>query len=148
MARYSAGVRTGAGSTILPVISLYGASGSGRGFVREIGVCNTTAVAVALKIVRLTNTGTQGAGLVEALHESGGRAALLTAFTTHSGDPTTGVIDMGYCATLGAAIGAAYIWTFGDTGLEIPPNDATEGIGVIPATGTGQVLDAYMVWDE
>ncbi len=148
MARFSAGVRTGAGSTTLPIISLYSASGSNRGLVVEIGVFNTTAVAVALKIVRLTNVGTQGAGLTEALYEFGGRAATLTAFTTHSGDPTSGAIDMGYNVVLGAAIGAGVIWTFGDGGIQIPANDSTEGIGVIVATGTGQVCDAYIVWDE
>jgi hypothetical protein len=146
MARFSAGVRTGAGSTTLPIISLYGGA-TGGGKVREIGVFNTTTTAVVLSLMRLTNTGTQGAGLTEAKHELGSGPALCTAFTTHSVDPTSGGIDLGYRAILGAAAGAGIIWTFGDAGIVIPA-DTTEGVAVIVATGTGQVCDAYIVWDE
>jgi hypothetical protein len=146
MARFSAGDRTGAGSTTLPIISLYGGA-TGGGKVREIGVFNTTTTAVSLKLIRLTNTGTQGNGLTEAKHELGSGPALCTAFDEHTVDPTSGGIDLGYRAILGAAAGAGIIWTFGDAGLVIPA-DTTEGVGVIVATGTGQVCDAYIVWDE
>jgi hypothetical protein len=146
MARFSAGVvSTGAGSATLPVGSLYG-SATGGGKVREIGVANTTAVAVAVRLVRLTNTGTPGTGLTEAKHELGSGPALCTAFDTHTVDPTSGLIDLGYRFRLGAAIGAGIIWTFGDAGLVIPA-DATEGIAIMPV-GTGQILDFYFVWDE
>jgi len=39
------------------------------------------------------------------------------------------------------------VWTFGDTGLEIDAGTAN-GVGVVVATGTGQVIDFYVVWDE
>ena len=53
MARYSAGITTAAGSTTLPIISLYGiAAVNGR--IVEIGVTNTTTTSVGLKIVRLS----------------------------------------------------------------------------------------------
>lgn len=146
MARYSAGVRTGAGSTTLPIISLYAAAAVG-GRIREISVFNTTTTAVALHIVRLAATGTQGAGLAEAKHDPASATAGCTAFTTHSVDPTAGAIVMGYHASLGAAIGAGVIWTFGDSGLVIPVG-TSNGIGVIVSTGTGQVCDATIVWDE
>jgi hypothetical protein len=146
MARFSSGVRTGAGSTTLPIISIYG-SATGGGRVREIGVFNTTSTAVALNLIRLTNTGTQGAGLAEAKHDPASGPALCTVFTTHTVDPTASAIDLGYRTTLGAAVGSGMVWTFGDTGLMIPI-DATEGIGVIVSTGTGQVCDSYLVWDE
>ena len=50
-------------------------------------------------------------------------------------------------AGIGAAIGAAVIFTFGDSGLRIPIGTGN-GIGVIVETGTGQVCQSYIVWDE
>lgn len=146
MPRYSAGGRsTGAGSTTLPVGSIYsGAAGPTK--IVEIGVFNTTAVAAAIKLVRLTSTGTQGAGLTEAPHENDASGAVATAFDTHSAAPTLGN-DLGYRASLGAAIGAGVIWTFDNGGLRIAPGVAN-GVGIIVASGTGQILDWYVVWDE
>lgn len=146
MARFSAGARSTAGSTTLPIGSLYGGA-TGGCKVREIGVFNTTTTAVVLALTRLTNTGTQGTGLTEAKHELGSGPALCTAFNTHSVDPTSGSIDLGYRTILGAAAGAGIIWTFGDAGIVIPA-DTTEGVGIIVATGTGQACDFYFVWDE
>lgn len=146
MARYSAGVRTGAGSTTLPLISLYGVANIG-GRIREIGLTNTTAIAVAVMLARFTTAGTPGTGLVEAKHDPNSPAASLTAFTTHSSTPPTLGDDLGYRAALGAAVGAGVIWTFGESGLLVPTGTAN-GVGVLIATGTGQVLDAYIVWDE
>lgn len=145
MARYTVGVRTGAGSTTLPLISLYGlTSPPVRGLLREIGLTNTTDVEVAVKLVRLSDLGTPGSGLVEAPADEESPIAACAAYGTHSVGPTLGV-DLPYRATLGAAKGAGTIWTFGDAGLRVKP---AKGIGVIIAVGTGQPLDAYMVWDE
>lgn len=146
MARFSAGVRTAAGSTTLPIFSLYaGATGGGR--LRELGVENTGAVAVALYLARFTTTGTQGAGLVEAKHDPNSGPALCTAVTTHTVLPTLGD-DLGYRATLGAAVGSAYAWTFWDgPGLVIPVGTAN-GVGLLVATGAGVVCDCYAIWDE
>jgi hypothetical protein len=144
MSRYSVGTRTGAGSTTLPIISLYAAASVG-GVVREIGLSNTTATAVALKLIRLTATGTQGAGLTEAKYDNDSVGPSCTGFTTHT--VTAANTDLGYRAQLGAFIGSGVIWTFGDKGLIIPPGTAN-GIGVMVSTGTGQVIDAYIVWDE
>jgi hypothetical protein len=146
MSRFSAGVLTGPGSTTLPIISLYG-SAACLPRIREIGVSNTTAVQVALKLVRLTTTGTQGAGLTEAsLTPQDGVAAIAAAFATHSVAPTLGN-DLGYRCQLGAAIGSGWVWTFGDLGLSIAVA-ANAGIGVIVENGTGQACQAYIVWDE
>jgi hypothetical protein len=146
MARFSSGlVATGAGSSTLPIGSLYGGS-TGGGRVREVGIFNTTVTALGVRLVRLTNTGTQGTGLVEAKHDLGSGPALCTAFDTHTADPTTGLIDLGYRARIGAAIGAGIVWTFGESGLVIPA-DTTEGVAIMPV-GTGQILDWYIVWDE
>jgi hypothetical protein len=149
MARFSAGVRTGAGSTTLPIISLYNAASGANAHIVEIGVFNTTATAVALKLIRLTTAGTQGAGLTETAHESVSGTANCTGFTTHSVAPTLGG-DLGYNVVLGAAIGSGVIWTFGGQGGGLTTGlvGTGNGLGVIVATGTGQVVDAYLVWDE
>jgi hypothetical protein len=150
MPRFSAGDRTAAGSTTLPIISIYSGAAT-TGVIREIGVFNTTATAVELYLCRLTSTGTQGAGLTEARHNPKKVAAACTAHTTHSVLPTLGD-DLGYRGVLGAAIGSGVIWTFGDDGLLISAADAVEavsnGIGVLVENGTGQVCQAYIVWDE
>jgi hypothetical protein len=144
MARFSTGVRTGAGSTTLPILSLYSTATIGAK-LREVGIFNTTATAVELYLCRLTTAGTQGAGIVETGHDPDNPPAC-TAFTTHTGNPTLGG-DLGYRGVLGAAIGSGIIWTFGDSGIRIPVGTGN-GIGVLVATGTGQVCQAYLVWDE
>lgn len=145
MARYSAGVVTSAGSTVLPLISLFSSATVG-GKIREIGVSNTTSTAVNLKLVRLTTQGTPGAGLTEGKYDPDSATASCTSFTTHSANPTLGD-DLGYRAILGAAVGAGFIFTFGDSGIRIPVGTAN-GIGVIVDTGTGQPIEAYIAWDE
>lgn len=143
MARHSAGVRTGAGSTTLPIISLYATAAYGPKLV-EVGVFNTTATAVALYLCRLTTTGTQGAGIVETGHDNDAAPISTLAFTTHTANPTLGG-DLGYRFTLGPAIGSGVILTF--DGIRIPLGTGN-GIGVLVATGTGQVCDAWMVWQD
>jgi hypothetical protein len=145
MARFSVGVKTTAGSTTLPIISLYN-SASVVGKLREVGAFNTTNTAVDLKLTTMTTQGTPGTGLTEANYDSGSAAAACTAFTTHTVGPTLGV-DLGYRASLGAAVGAGVIWTFGDTGIRVAAGTAN-GIGVIVENGTGQACQAYLVWDE
>jgi len=145
MARYSAGAKTSAGSTTLPLISLYSAAAVGAK-IREIGVTNTTSTAVDIKLVRLTTAGTQGTGLTEAKYDADAAAASCTAFNTHSVGPTVGD-DLGYRASLGAAIGSGVIWTFGDQGIRVPVGTGN-GVGVIVENGTGQACQAYIIWDE
>lgn len=146
MARYSVGLTTGgAGSTALPSASIY-ASANGGGALREVGIFNTTTTAVGFRLARLTTTGTQGSAQTEGVHDDNVPAtAECTVYDVHSAGPTIGT-DLGYRAQLGAAIGAGIIWTFGDTGLRIPKG-TTNGIGII-TLGTGQVVEAYFVWDE
>ena len=150
MARFSAGVLTGAGTSLQPMMSLYSPAAS-IGVLREVGAFNTTATAVAIFLTRLTATGTQGAALTEARFNPKKPPALCTAFTTHTVNATLGD-DLGYRAQLGAAVGSGVIWTFGDDGIMIGEPDALEvvgnGIGLILENGTGQALQAYFVWDE
>jgi len=148
MARFSAGLRTtGAGSTTLPIASIY-ASANGGGALREVGIFNTTTTAVALRLVRLSSTGTQGSAQTEQCHDDNVPAtAECTVYDTHSSTGPTIAGDLGYRTPLGAAIGAGILWTFGDTGIRIAKG-TTNGIGVIVATGTGQICDVYFAWDE
>lgn len=151
MARFSAGVRATAGSTTLPMMSLYSPAAS-IGTLREVGCFNTTATALEIFLTRLTTTGTQGAGLTEARYNPKKPPALCTAFTTHSSTGPTLGDDLGYRGVLGAAIGSGVIWTFGDDGIQIGEPDAAElvtnGIGVMVETGTGQICQVYFIWDE
>jgi hypothetical protein len=147
MPRHSAGTRSaGAGSTTLPVGSLYAAAAAGAA-IREIGAFNTTTTEVAIMLTRLTTAGTQGANLVEAAHDQNKVVPQCTAVGTHTSTPPTLGDDLGYRALLGAAKGAGVIWTFGDTGIVIPEGTGN-GVGILVATGTGQILDWYIVWDE
>lgn len=144
MPRYGSGARsTGAGSSTLPVGSIYSGAG-GPTKIKEIGIFNTTAVAVSVALKRLTTAGTQGAGLAESPHENDASGALATAVDTHTVAPTLGA-DLGYRATLAGAPGAGVIWTFPEP-LRIAPGIAN-GIGIL-VLGTGQILDWYVIWDE
>jgi len=147
MKTFSTGARTTAGSTTLPVISLYSGAAAG-GNITEITVFNTTATPVALKLVELSSTGTQGAGLAEIDWGYGsGVTANCTAFNTHTVAPTVAA-DLGMNITLQGVIGDRWTWKFPGKGLSTGGPGVTKGIGVIVATGTGQALDAHIVWQE
>jgi len=146
MARFTVADRCAIGSTILPIISLYAPAASG-GRIREIGVFNTTAVAVELAVKRFTATGTQGAALTENEYDPDGPPPLMTGFATHTVTPTIVSGDGLRVGVLGAAIGAGIIWTFGDSGLVIQPGTGN-GVGILVANGTGQICQAYIEWDE
>src|SRR5215218_113935 len=145
MARYTVSAVTTAGSTTLPIISLYGGT-TVRPRIREVHLFNTTTTAVFLKLVRVSTTGTQGTALTEMPLVSEDPAALAAAFNTHSVAPTITAGDL-WRGSLGAAIGSGVILTFPDQGLVIPPT-ANNGIAVVVSTGTGQAVDATIQWDE
>jgi hypothetical protein len=145
MARYSAGVKTSAGSTTLPLAAL-AASASVGAKLREIGVFNTTNTACDVKLVRLTTAGTPGTSQTETKHDPDSAAAACSFNTTYTSTGPT-LEDLGYRASLGAAIGAGVIWTFGDQGIRIPVGTAN-GAGVVVENGTGQACQIYAVWDE
>jgi hypothetical protein len=146
MARYTVSAVTTAGSTTLPVISLYGGT-TVRPRIREIHLFNTTATAVFLKVVRVSTTGTVGTALTEMSMVSEDPAAIATAFNTHSVAPTITTGDL-WRGSLGAAIGSGVILTFPDPGGLVIPPTANAGIAVVVSTGTGQAVDATIIWDE
>lgn len=146
MSRYSSGGLTTAGSTTLPLASLYGAA-TGRVFITQLGFFNTTATACALKLVRLTTAGTRPTAWTAAptsLEDTA--AAVGLAYGTHTVAPTLGA-DLGYRAVLGAAIGSSVIWTWVDRFLTITAT-ANAGIGLIVENGTGQPVQFYVEWGE
>jgi hypothetical protein len=145
MPRYTVSAVTTAGSTTLPIISLYGST-TVRPKIREIGLFNTTTTAVALKVVRVTTTGTQGTALTEMPLIPEDPPAIATAFNTHSVAPTITTGDL-YRVDLGAAIGSGVVLKFEETGLGIPAT-ANNGIAVVVSTGTGQAVDATIIWEE
>jgi len=145
VARFAHGSRaTVVGTSARAILSLYGVTGC-RARVREIGVFNTTATAVAVAVARFTTATNVGTGLTEGQEDDTTQTPLATVFAGHTGDGGVGQILRQ--ASLAAAIGSGVIWTFGGNGLVIP-NTTADGVGIIVPTGTGQICDAYIVWDE
>ena len=146
MARYSvAGRGTVVGTNVRAIASLYNtASGSFR--IREISVANTTAVAVCVGVIRFSAATNVGTGLTEVQYDPADVPPLCTAFAGHTGDGTTagGTIEQ---VSLGAAVGSGWVWTFGDMGLRATVGTAN-GVGIYIPTGTGQLLDFKICWDE
>lgn len=148
MARFSsAWVTAGAGSSTLPIGSLY-ATAAVRPKLVEVGAFNTTAVAVTLTLNRLTTTGTQGSTKTGTYEDDESQAAVTTPKDTHTVAPTITAVGV-RPLVLGAAIGSGAILTFGGgktAGLVIPQGTAN-GMGLVPV-GTGQICAVYFVWDE
>lgn len=145
MSRYSAAWKTaGAGSTTLPMASLY-ATAAVRPRIKEIGVFNTTATAFDVALRRATTAGTVGTGREELYMNDNSQAAVSTAFEAHSVAPTMTAGNI-RVASLGAAIGSGVIWTFGGDGLIIP-NTTGDGIVIIGLT-TPQICTVYFEWEE
>jgi hypothetical protein len=146
MPRCSATVRPAtAGDTTHPMASIYATAGV-RPVLREVGVFNTTAVAVAVGLCRLSSTGTVGAAATEVAEDDDSHTVLATVAGTHTSTaPTAGAFFR--VADLGAAIGSGVIWTFGANGFIID-NATTAGVGVMCTAGTSQICAVTFVWDE
>ena len=143
--RYTFGMRgTVVGTSARAMMSLFAPAGSG-GALREVGVFNTTTTALAIALARFTNATGVGAGQTEGEYQEDGQPPLCTIFAGHTADGAVGQVLRQ--ATLGAAAGAGVIWTFGDSGVVIQPGTAN-GLGILVPTGTGQICDLYMDWDE
>lgn len=146
MARFAAGVLTTAGSTLLPIFALTGGT-TVRPHITEIGVSNTTSTAVALKLCRITTAGTPGSTATSSqVTDPEGPASIALAKGTYTSTGPT-LVDLGYRCVLGATVGSAFIWTFGDAGLVVPAT-ASNGVGIVVENGTGQACQCYVVWDE
>lgn len=148
MSRYSAGGLTSAGSTTLPLAALVGGAAN-RMKVFEVGVFNTTATAVALKLARLTTAGTPGSSLSTPNNDTDPEETVTPTGVLKGTYTSTGptLVDAGHRCVLAGAIGAAMIWTFGDAGM-IVPAVAGSGLGIVVENGTGQAIQCYFVWGE
>jgi hypothetical protein len=147
MARYSAGGRTtNGGSTTLPAAGLVPAANNDV-YVVEIGVFNTTTTACNVAVRRITTAGTAGSTFTSLPWDpdtTASTAALKDSYSSTGPTITAGSIAW---ASLGAAAGSGMIWTFGNKGIRVPKGTAN-GLVILPGTGTGQILDVYVVWDE
>ena len=148
MARFAAAWRTtGAGSTTLPIAGLMSVAGV-RPRLVEVGVFNSTATACAVALRRVTAAGTSGSTQSVVYESDPSQSALATPKDTWTVAPTFTAGNL-RVASLGAAIGSGVIWTFaGSSGGLIIPNTTGDGVVVSVLTGTGQICDVSMIWDE
>lgn len=148
MARYSiVGRTTNSPTATLPGASLYAAAAVAPK-VKEIGIYNTAATACVISVNRLTTAGTQGSGITaQKVGDTDVVAASSGGFQSHTGTPPTLGAELVRC-DLAAAIGSAMVWTFPDDDPLRIPTGTGNGIGFLCPTGTGQVLDFYIVFVE
>ena len=145
--RVSAAFRTGgAGSTTLPMASLM-ATAAVRPRIVEIGVFNTTSTAVAICLKRITAAGGTHAAITEVQMNDDSQTPVAVVVDVDTGTAPTLAAGAIRQAPLGAAVGSGVIWTFGDTGLIIPAGTAN-GLAIVCATGTSQVVDVHFEWIE
>jgi hypothetical protein len=146
MPRHSAAIlTTGAGTTARPMASIYSAAAAGFA-LRYCAVWNTTATEVDVGLRSLTAATNQGAAETEMAWDANRVAPQCTTHNLHSGD---GTLATGFYkrTMLGAAKGSGVIWVFGDSGIVVPEGVAN-GLGVILASGTGQICIIEFEWDE
>lgn len=144
MARFTVSGRASAAATTVRGPSLNAPASGTSPKIVEIGVFNTTVTDFSVAVARTTAAGTPTGSITASRHEPDS-APLSTNGAGHSADATVG--NEIVRATLAAAKGAAMVWTFGGGGLRIPAGTAN-GIIINCPTGTGQVFDYYIIWDE
>jgi hypothetical protein len=147
MAIFGVGGRT---VTNLPTATagpgIFAGATSGKFWIREVGVFNTTTSAVAVGLAVCTATGTQAGGLTEYQTDDPSNAAPSeTAFTSMSTAATVAATIRQI--SLGAAIGSGFVWTFGEKEWEVPEGTAN-GMIINCPTGTAQHLDFYIKWEK
>jgi len=144
MRGYAAGrtVTTTPGATAGPQLE---ASTGHPFYLVECGVFNTTTTAFVVSLNRYTVGGTAGAAITEVMEDDTATPILTVATGVNSTASTVG--GPFTQASIGAAIGAGVIWTFGSKGLRCP-GTTDAGFTLIVPTGTGQHFDFYWVWEE
>lgn len=146
MAKFSASARASVASTAARGPSLYAAASGVRPAIREVGVFNTTTTACVVSLTRLSARGTPGSGITVQEFVPDGPAAAATPYQTHTADATAA--DEVVRCDLGGQVGSGMVWTFSGDGLIIPSGANTNGIGLLCPTGTGQIIDFYIIWEE
>jgi hypothetical protein len=102
--------------------------------LRVVGLC------------RLSSAGTQGTGLTETQTDHADGPPVCTAFNGHSSTGPT-LAGIGPRAALAGVIGAGVIWTFDRRPFTCAVG-TTNGLGLYVPTGTGQIIDFALAWDE
>ena len=145
MRAYAQARMTAAPTATLPGMVVYGIA-SRPLYIVEIGIFNTTTTACEVNLTRFsTAAGTPGAAIT-AMSEDNEITPAGVARNSESGTVPT-IVGHYNRASLCAAIGAGVIWTFGSKGLRVPAGTGN-GVGILTLSGTGQICDAYFVWDE
>lgn len=138
----------GRGVTNLPTAArgpnLY-CSADGGFRLREVGVFNTTTTAFTVGVGVATALGTVAGALTEFCEDDPGHTVLAIGNTSHSADATIAAVVRQ--ASVGAAIGAGVVFTFGENGL-YRPEGTGNGVVLTCPTGTAQFFDFYFLWDE
>jgi hypothetical protein len=132
---------------LLPACSLYATAAVSPQIV-EIGLFNTTATACSVAVIRLSTTGTQGAAISTLPEDHTEQTAVSTPKQSHTSTGPTITAGLIRQASLGAAIGSGVIWTWPDNHLLSIAAATTNGVGITCPSGTGQILDFYIVWLE
>ena len=146
MPRYTVAGRSTVTPTNLRAAASLFSTASQTPILREVGIFNTTNTACAVGLTEFTNATGVGAALTKVRDDPNNQAtSACSANAGHTADGTVGGVFRQ--ATLGAAAGAGVIWTFGDRGKSVALGTAN-GVGITCPTGTGQVVDYYVVWDE
>jgi hypothetical protein len=145
MARFAVAGRSTVAPTAVRAAASVFATTAIRPKIIEIGVFNTTTTGLAIALCRFTNATGVGVGLTEVCLDDVVQTAVATGFAGHTADGA--VAASVRQASLGAAIGSGVIWTFGGRGFQIDALTSA-GVGIICPTGTGQIVDYYIEWEE
>lgn len=143
MPRCAVATRASAVPTSLRGPSVYATTGITPRIVR-VEVYNTTSTAMAVGLAIASATGTPGAGLTEVALNDRAYVPIATGFNTHTVDATVGACIVQ--GDLAGIVGSAIIWTF-DVPITLSAA-TTSGLVIVTPTGTGQIIDFAIHWDE
>lgn len=143
--RVSAGFTSAAGTTALPMGSLYAPAGQ-RIWLREVSVSATTATGFAVALRRATSVGGTHAAVDEHVHDDSAATPLGTVFNTDTGTAPTLTAGNLRVFQLGDAKGSGVIWTFGERGIAIPAGTGNGVVVIGLASPAACMID--FTWDE
>lgn len=148
---YSVTFRTAAAAvaTYSAASAVYGClfpASTGRVQLREVHVFNTTATACRFGLIRATARGTATTTQVGIAQDPADAAGLCNFDSGYSVNPTIGattVLVRGLMVP--ASIGGGIILVFGPGEMILT---SASGMAFINSSGTGQILDLNLVWQE
>lgn len=113
--------------------------------ITEVGVESTVAASSTVALRKFTAAGTAGTGITAIIWDDDGQAPAASGSQVPSTDHTltTGNLRTSH---LPAAIGGGVIWTF-DPPLRVRGGSG-DGITITLPSGTDQVINFYIDWEE